>query len=292
MTRWMLAAGLALTLSAGAAHAQPPAAIFTDPPADAAHPARAETLHIPTGGPTGGVKVNGLAYIAAGPGAHPTVILFHGMPGIEKNLDLAQAIRRAGWNVVTLNYRGSWGSPGTYSFKGNLADAKAVLAYVRTPEVAAKLQIDTSRLVVAGHSMGGWVTAMTAATDPDLKGAVMISAADMEQVGRLPMAQRVTLAADSMESLAGVTAESMAADMGSLGGLGFAAAAPGLTGRPLLILSSDDGLAGMTDALAADIRKRGGQKVATVHGATNHAWDSLRVRLYSEVITWLDALPK
>ena len=122
MTRWILAAGLAVALAAGAAQAQtPPAALFTDPPVDTAHPARAETLHIPTGG----VKVNGLAYIAAGPGTHPTVVLFHGMPGIEKNLDLAQAIRRDGWNVVTLNYRGSWGSPGPYSFKGNLADAKA-----------------------------------------------------------------------------------------------------------------------------------------------------------------------
>ncbi|MDO8912512.1 MAG: hypothetical protein Q8N10_08825 [Phenylobacterium sp.] len=32
--------------------------------------------------------------------------------GNEKNLDLAQAVRRAGWNAVTFNYRGSWGSPG------------------------------------------------------------------------------------------------------------------------------------------------------------------------------------
>jgi uncharacterized protein len=290
MRNWVLAACAAAVLAAGSARAAdlPPAAIFTDPPVDAAHPARAETLHIPTGG----VKVNGLAYIAAGDGPHPTVVLFHGMPGIEKNLDLAQAIRRDGWNVVTLNYRGSWGSPGTYSFKGNLEDAKAVLAYIRTPEVAAKLQVDTRRLVVIGHSMGGWVSAMTAGADPDLKAAVLISAADMELLGRLPIATRVTIAADSMESLAGITAQSMAEDMGTLNGLGFAAAAPGLVDKPVLILSSDDGLAGMTDALAADIRKRGGQRVTTIHGATNHAWDSLRVRLYGEIIRWLDGLPK
>jgi len=34
------------------------------------------------------------------------VILFHGLPGNEQNLDLAQAIRRANWNVLTLHYRG------------------------------------------------------------------------------------------------------------------------------------------------------------------------------------------
>ncbi|MFD3266336.1 hypothetical protein [Phenylobacterium ferrooxidans] len=32
--------------------------------------------------------------------------------GNEKNLDLAQAVRRAGWNAAAFNYRGSWGSPG------------------------------------------------------------------------------------------------------------------------------------------------------------------------------------
>ncbi len=131
-----------------------PAAIYTDPAPDAAHPPRMEVLHIPSGG----VEINGVAYLAAGAGPHPTAILLHGLPGNEKNLDLAQAIRRAGWSVVTFNYRGSWGSPGTFSFEGNLADAKAVLAYVRDPANAAKLQIDTRRLVMGGHSMGGWVT--------------------------------------------------------------------------------------------------------------------------------------
>lgn len=37
--------------------------------------------------------------------------------------------RRPGWNAITFNYRGSWGSPG----------------------------------VLAGHSMGGWVTVLTTA---------------------------------------------------------------------------------------------------------------------------------
>src|ERR1700761_9426143 len=123
-------AGLAASfILAGAAAAQPaslPAAVFTDPPADAVHPPRMEVLHIPSGG----VEINGVAYLAGGAGAHPTVVLLHGLPGNEKNLDLAQAIRRAGWNVVTFNYRGSWGSPGTFSFPGVLEDARAALAYL------------------------------------------------------------------------------------------------------------------------------------------------------------------
>src|SRR6201996_6355148 len=123
-------AGLAASfILAGAAAAQPasiPAAIFTDPPADPAHPPRMEMLHIPSGG----VEINGVAYLAGGAGPHPTVVLLPGLPGNEKNLDLAQAIRRAGWNVVTFNYRGSWGSAGTFSFPGVLEDARAALAYL------------------------------------------------------------------------------------------------------------------------------------------------------------------
>ena len=40
---------------------------------------------------------------------------------------------------MSFNYRGSWGSPGSFSFEGNLADARAVLAYARDPANAAKL---------------------------------------------------------------------------------------------------------------------------------------------------------
>lgn len=288
MNRWMLAAVAALSLGLAGfkANRLPPAAIYADPPADKAHPARMEVLHIPTGG----VAVNGVAYIPPGPGPHPTVLLLHGLPGNEKNLDLAQAIRRAGWTVVTMNYRGSWGSPGGYSFKGNLADAKAALAYIRDPAVTARIQADPSRLVVIGHSMGGWVTAMTAADDPAVRGAVMISAGDMGSLAALPMGARLKIAQDNMEALA-VTPENMAADIGTLGGLTFAAAAPKLANRPLLVLSADDGLAGMDHAMVEAVRKAGGTQVSEVHEATDHSWDSARIRLETLILDWLANLP-
>ena len=67
-------------------------AMFLDPPHDTAHPARMEVLHIPSGG----MKINGVAYLAPGAGTHPTLVIAHGWPGNEKNLDLAQAVRRGG----------------------------------------------------------------------------------------------------------------------------------------------------------------------------------------------------
>ncbi len=68
-------------------------------------------------------------YIAAGAGPHPVVVLLHGFPGNEKNLDLAQAIRREGWDVLYFDYRGSWGTKGAFSFTHSMEDAQAAVAY-------------------------------------------------------------------------------------------------------------------------------------------------------------------
>jgi uncharacterized protein len=190
----------------GVAFAQSvPAAIFTDPPADKAHPAKMTVVHIPTHG----LLINGVVYQASGEGVHPTIVICHGLPGNEKNLDLAQAARRAGWNAVTFNYRGSWGSAGNFRFVQVPEDAAAVLKYLRTPSNAEVLGIDTRRIVLAGHSMGGWATAMVASKDSGLVGAILISAADMGREGR-KREKLVADMADDMESLVGVTPQSMA----------------------------------------------------------------------------------
>ncbi len=265
-----------------------PAAIYTDPPADKAHPAKMTVLHIPSGG----VLINGVAYQPSGAGPHPAVVICHGLPGNEKNLDLAQALRRAGWNAITFNYRGSWGSGGSFRFAQNLEDAKAVLSYLREPANAAKLNLDTKRIAIIGHSMGGWVTAHTAGSDRGgLIGAVLISAGDMGRIGGMPREAAVATMADNMESLAGVTAESMADEVRSNAkAFRIENAAPGLVQTPLLALTSDDGLAPHTEALVQAIESKGGKKVTAKHVATDHGWSNRRIALQSEIITWLGKL--
>ena len=287
MRIWIAAALLALPLPATAAPDMP-AAIYTDPMPDKVHPAAMEVVHIPSGS----VLINGVVYIAAGEGPHPTVVLCHGLPGNEKNLDLAQAMRRAGWTVITFNYRGSWGSPGEYRFAQNLEDADAVLAFARDPANAVKLRIDPKRLVVVGHSMGGWVTALTAAHDRNVLGAAMISAGNMGVIGGLPRDQAVTLLRDNgLEALAGTTPEIMADEIiANKDRFDFAKAAPQLMQTNLFVLTSDDGLAGMSDALTAPIKAGGGSKLKTLHIATDHSWSDARIRLESEILTWLETL--
>jgi uncharacterized protein len=275
-------------LASSGAHAQAvPASIYTDPPADAAHPASMTVLHIPTHG----LLINGLLYAPSGAGPHPTLVICHGLPGNEKNLDLAQAVRRAGWNAVTFNYRGSWGSPGAYRFAQNLEDADAVLAYLREPATAAKLGIDPKRIALAGHSMGGWVTAHTSSHDHALMGAILISMGDMGQLGFAPRATAVAAMADNMEALSGVTAESMADEVEAHAKEFLVVnAAEGLVQMPLLALTADDHLAGHTDSLVAAIKAKGGTRITAMHVATDHSWSDHRIALESIVIAWLAGL--
>src|SRR5580692_10373435 len=169
-----------------------PTAVIADPPTDSNFPARMEVIHVPSGG----VQINGVVYVASGQGPHPAFVLFHGLPGNEKNLDLAQAVRRAGWTVVTVNYRGSWGSPGNFRFAQNLEDAQATLSFIRSPENAKRLSIDPTRIALGGHSMGGWVTAETLARDSGLLGAVVISSGDMGAIGLRVQQNRGAVIAD------------------------------------------------------------------------------------------------
>ena len=62
---------------------------------------------------TGEQHLYGIAYLPSGEGPHPCVLLLHGFPGNEKNLDLAQTLRRAGCAVVQFHYRGCWASDET-----------------------------------------------------------------------------------------------------------------------------------------------------------------------------------
>jgi len=280
-----------LLLVIGAASAAPassvPPAIFTDPPTDQAHPAAMTVLHIPSHG----VLINGLVYSPPGAGPHPTLVICHGLPGNEKNLDLAQAVRRAGWNAVTFNYRGSWGSPGSFRFAQNPQDADAVLAYLRDPTNSAKLGVDPKRIAIAGHSMGGWVVAHTAAHDHALIGAILISMADMGLVGGRPRAQAVASMADDMETLADVTAESMVDELAAHPKeFVVAGTAGGLAQIPLLAITANDHLASQTDALVAAIKEKGGTKVTAAHLDTDHSYSDRRIALESLVINWLSAL--
>jgi pimeloyl-ACP methyl ester carboxylesterase len=273
--------------------AQTPSAVITDPRPDKAHPPGMADVRIDSHGE----RMNAVLYTAGGATPHPAVVLFHGFPGNEQNLDLAQAIRRAGFTVLTLHYRGSWGSPGKFSFTNALEDSDIALAWMHDPANVAKYNLDPRRIFVAGHSMGGMMTASATAHDPRVAGFVMISAWDIGAGAPHfadPEFRKKQLAGDADNFAANViplatTPEALMDEMvANAAKWDFVDFAPSLKSRPALILTADDGLTPDNQRLAAALKAAGDTDVTEEHMATDHSYSDKRIALESSVVRWLE----
>ncbi|GHO63684.1 hypothetical protein KSC_025760 [Ktedonobacter sp. SOSP1-52] len=122
-----------------------------------------------------GQQLVGRIFVAQGAGPHPTILLLHGFPGDEQNGDLAHIFRRAGWNVMIFHYRGAWGSQGSYSFTHVFEDVPIALAKLRAPEMREQCRVDAERIVLIGHSTGGFAALFTAAADPSIRAVASLA---------------------------------------------------------------------------------------------------------------------
>jgi uncharacterized protein len=248
--------------------------------------------------PSHGAFLNAFVYVAEGPGPHPAVVLLHGFPGNERNLDLAQDIRRAGWDVLYFDYRGSWGSPGDFSFTHAIEDTAAAVDYLRSAPMSQILRLDPARIVLIGHSMGGFMAVQAAAADPGIVGIGLISAADMG--GRIPrpvtkereQAAIKALSAgydrDGMEPLNGCTPDGLAREMiANAGSWSFMSKISFLTSRPVLVVTSEDAYSRGDQGFAGALRRAGNSRVSTLHLATDHAYSDQRGPLSSAILRWL-----
>jgi alpha/beta superfamily hydrolase len=145
--------------------------LYTDFKPDELYPAGQVELQIKSSGST----MYGFAYTANGEGPHPTIVLLHGLPGNERNLDIAQNMRRAGFNVIYFNYRGTWGSKGVFKFKNAIEDAGAVVDYLTDSLNSETLKVDTGKIAYVGHSMGAGLALIAGLKDPRIKGVFAVS---------------------------------------------------------------------------------------------------------------------
>ena len=152
------------------AFAQPDSIVLKDIAWNKNSPAGMTELFIPSGN----TMIAGLIYTANGPQKHPTLLMLHGYPGNERNLDLAQVVRAHGWNVIYFDYRGSWGSQGKFSFTNCVEDVVNVVSFCK--KYADSLKTDTSNIVLFGHSMGGWVCLKALEQLPSVKKGFALSA--------------------------------------------------------------------------------------------------------------------
>lgn len=265
--------------------AQTPRAITTDPPPSTTAP----TQNIETVLDSHGSHIDGMLLLAQGAQPHPAVILLHGFPGYEQNIDLAQTLRRAGFNVLAMHYRGSWGSQGTFSFTHCMEDVSTMLAYLSNPANIAKFHTDPHRLAVIGHSMGGFLTMAALAQHPELTAAVLITEGspihDPNDYFTHPdPADYAPLAGTSLSALQH-EAQSHGTDW-SFPALAHQIAAS-KPARPILILTANDGLRASNEALAAAL-KQAGLPVTYQHFATDHGFSDHRIALQTTILDWLD----
>ena len=266
--------------------------VTMDPPAsDSAYPARMAEIALESGGE----RLNGLLYVAAGAGPHPAVLLLHGNPGNERNLDLAQAVRRAGYTVLYFDYRGNWGSGGTFSRTHALEDVHAAVRWVRSEPTARRFRIDSSRVALVGHSMGGWLALMAAAADPTI---TCVGALDSRNVGAYGRLLRRNRAADSAlvianDSLtapgapyraegggAGLVAEMKA----NAEGWDVTAQARALSDRAILLVGAV--FKADQDSLVKALGKVGAKRVTSLAWRTDHSFSDRRVALAQTVVAW------
>jgi pimeloyl-ACP methyl ester carboxylesterase len=292
-----LIAALVIASAGSAALAAPttvPRAVVADTPRDAKAPARNRQVLVMSHGQ----GMNALFMLASGTGPKPTMLLLHGLPGNEQNLDLAQAARRAGWNVLTMHYRGSWGSPGRFSLAGAFDDVEEAMAFLRQPENAREYGIDPRRIVIAGHSMGGFFAARYAATHDDVAGAILIDPWNIGASAKAVLAKPETrqdaiasMGEDFGNSLAGTDASALVTE-GERHAKDWDLVdyAPGLAGKPLLVVDAKYGLADQVAPLAAAIKAQKGARLQALTLPSDHAFADQRIALAGAVLNWLDGL--
>jgi dienelactone hydrolase len=266
--------------------------IAEDPPPDPLHPAALLQLSFDSHGS----RLNGVFYLAAGTGSHPTVLVLHGFPGYERNLDLAQTYRRAGWNALMFHYRGAWGSEGDFSFGHVLEDVRAALAWVRSN--AEIYRADPDRIALVGHSMGGWASLMTASADSSLLGAASLAGwnigAEASLLSADPRAQARLLGMfdESMGPLRPSYPETLLDEMRQLGAdWDVEQLAAKLADRALFVA------AGSRDAevpparhhipLVDALRAAGASRLTELVLDTDHAFSDHRIALARATLDWL-----
>ena len=268
---------------------QTPTAVITDPAPDKQFPPGLSVLTIPSNGS----EMDAFLYLAAGPSPHGIVVLLHGLPGYEINADLAQSIRRAGWNVLLFNYRGTWGSAGSFSQSSAIEDTAAVLRFLRDPANVATYRIDPRRLVIIGHSFGGFLAGYVGSHDPDISAIGIISATNLGRINADPKERDTRLKRwqAQLHPVHGATASDLFTEAARHAKeWDYVQWADALRTRPLLLVEADDQNHTDMEALASALRQKGSAHLEQKAVATDHSFSDHRIALQTIVIDWLQKL--
>ena len=232
-----------------------------------------------------GKRLPALYYGAQGKGPHPTIILLHGYPGNEKNLDIAQGMRDAGWNVIFFHYRGAWGAEGDFSFTGSEQDVTAVTQFLQQPDNAKQFKIDINKISYIGHSMGGHMAVAGMFDNPEVSCGVVYDGANIGVTFKSDDAKTRALwasYADSLFMLRGWSGEVSSRELTEKAQqLDLIPRAHKIAERPILFIPADSDVIPITeiDALVEAMRNVEGNRVSYTLIKDDHSFNNNRLKL-------------
>ena len=133
-----------------------------------------------------GVVLNAFMYEAVGGGSKATIIWMHGNPGgkEEGKSPLALELSNNGVNVLRFNYRGLWGTDGTFTMSNNLEELEAALEFLLLSNSIESFNIDTSRIIIGGYSHGANIALIHAIHTSKIKEFICLGPSDMSYLIR------------------------------------------------------------------------------------------------------------
>lgn len=133
-----------------------------------------------------GAKIHAIFYKASGVESLPTAILCHGFPGNNRDvLGLGEKLMKEGVNALAINYRGTWGSEGTFTMANSLKDVIAAIHYVKSTVAIREFNVDPSSIAIIGASFGGGMALLGSLNESAAKRVIYIAGGDFGELGRM-----------------------------------------------------------------------------------------------------------
>lgn len=243
-----------------------------------------------------GFLINGFIEIASGKSPHSTILLLHGVPGTEKNTDMAHVFRRGGFNVAMFSYRGNWGSKGNYSFKHCIEDAHNVITFLKNN--ADKYRINPDDIIVIGNSLGGFNSLYTVFKEPSISKVASISGFHLN-IARQVFQKEPTnkeiieeVFKNSMNALEGTTPQTLMEEISAIDSWDFKDYYSTLASKDLLLISAGRDTIVPPDLyeepVVDNLLQYNPKKFSHISfNDSGHSYSDHRIRLTKTLLDWL-----
>jgi dipeptidyl aminopeptidase/acylaminoacyl peptidase len=239
---------------------------------------------------------------ATGEGPFPTILLLQGgQSGGKDSLQIGANLAGSGINSITLHYRGAYLSEGLHTFEGIFKDVDYISSLLHTEEFRKKYNIDSSKIILGGHSFGGGISMTAAANNPQIKYVFGVGFPDLSQISKM-LANDPELAAEWF-----ATAEKREAPEGHVRGIVEALRywikhpdmgdlrklAPHFKGKKLLLIGGWEDPGPVEDHLVPfyrALKKAGVEDVKIIMYHADHSFKNVRKQLADDILKWISEI--